>query len=162
MDDTSSRRPEVHTILAGGRLEEFENLLVSLNTSFQITLGTLVSNNQMVAVDAGGDSRAGQVAGHELEQSHLGGSILHVDTVGVEAQVGPAPDTAAIVGVVEQRLLDVVQVAVEDLLGEGQALLSEDPSDFGVLVEELLIGRRQRLGRGEVSAGGGGGDGHKS
>lgn len=42
-------------------------------------------------------------------------------------------------------------MAVEDLLGEGQALLAEDATDLGVLVEELLVGRGKRLGRGKVS-----------
>jgi hypothetical protein len=38
-----------------------------------------------------------------------------------------------------------VQVAVEDLLSEGEALLAEDAADLGVLVEELLVGGGQGL-----------------
>ena len=46
-----------------------------------------------------------------------------------------------------------MEVAVEDLLGEGEALFSEYASDFCVLVEELLVGGREGSGGGEVSAG---------
>lgn len=84
VNNTGTRRPKVHSILARRRLKEVENLLVSLNTSLQIILSTLRTHNQVVTVNAGGDSRLGQVARHELEDSHLGRGVLHVDTVRLE------------------------------------------------------------------------------
>jgi hypothetical protein len=105
----------------------------------------------VITVNACGNSRLGEVARHELENGHLSRSVLHVDTVGVEAQVGLAADATSIVGVVEQRILGIVEMAVEDLLGEGQALFSENSAHIGVLGVEFLVGRRKRLGGREVS-----------
>lgn len=105
----------------------------------------------MVAVNTGRNRRLGKIARHELQNRHLSRGVLHVDTVGLEPQVGVSTNTASIVGVAEQRLLDVVQVAVQDLLGQGQALLAEHATHFGVLVVELLVGGRERLDGGEIS-----------
>jgi len=73
----------------------------------------------MVAVNTGGDGGLGEVARHELQQSHLGRSVLHVHTVGVKAQIRLSADALAIVRVRQERLLGVVEMAVEDLFGEG-------------------------------------------
>jgi hypothetical protein len=70
---------------------------------------------------------------------------LHVDAVWLETQVGRAADVTAIGGVGEQGLFDVVEVAVEDLLGERQALRAEDLANIRVLGEEPLVGWREGL-----------------
>jgi hypothetical protein len=104
----------------------------------------------VVTVNACGNSRLGEVARHELKNGHLSGSVLHVDTVRVEAQVGLATDVSSIFGVAEQGLLGVVEMAVEDLLGESQTLLAEHTTDISVLGVELLVGGREGLGGREV------------
>jgi hypothetical protein len=53
-------------------------------------------------VDTGWDSSVGQIARHELQQSHLGRGILHGDSVRLELEVGIAADVSAIVCVCEE------------------------------------------------------------
>lgn len=152
MNDARAWGPKVHAVLLRRRFQEVKNLLVRLNTGLKIVVRTLGPHDQMITVDASRDSRTLQVAGHELQQGHLSRRILHVHTVRLEAQVSAAANVASIVGVVEQRLFNVVEMTVEDLLGEGEALLAQNATDFGVLVEQLLVGRREGLGGREMAA----------
>ena len=59
-----------------------------------------------------GHGDLGQAGGHELEQRHLGGGVLHGDPVGIEVGVAAAP--------LELLALGVAEVVDQDLLGEGQ------------------------------------------
>ena len=59
-----------------------------------------------------GTATSGEPGGHELEQRHLGGGVLHGDAVGVEVGVAAAP--------LELLALGVGEVVDEDLLGEGE------------------------------------------
>ena len=93
----------------------------------------------------GGHGDLGQAGGHELQQRHLGGGVLHGDAVGVEVGVAAAPLDAAGLGVAE--------VVDQDLLGEGER------------ATEALAAERDPLGEAAVDAvdqldGGVGGDGH--
>ena len=54
----------------------------------------------------------GQAGGHELQQRHLGGGVLHGDAVGVEVGVARAA--------LEVLAVRVDEVVDEDLLGERQ------------------------------------------
>lgn len=152
VNDTSTGRPKVNTVLLASRLEEVENFVVGGDTGLQVLIGTLGSHNQVVAVDTGRNNGLGKVAGHELQEGHLGGGILHVYTVGLELEVGLAADVTAAVGVGEERLFDIVEVGVEDLLGQGQALRTQHTADLGILVVEGLISGRKNAG---VVGGGG-------
>ena len=153
MDDPRAGGPKVHAVAAGRRLEKVENLPVGLDAGGQVVVGALGPDDEVVAVDAGGDVGPCQVAGHELQQGHLRRCVLHVDAVGLEPQVGLAADVASIVRVAEQRLLHVVQVAVQDLLGQSQPLPAQHPPHLGVLVEQALVRRRQRRDAGKLSRG---------
>ena len=97
----------------------------------------------MVAVDAGRNGGLREVAGHELQERHLRRGILHVHPVGVELEVGLAPNVTTIVCVGEERLLDNVEMAVEDLLGQRQSAISQHPANFRVVIIELLVSRGQ-------------------
>lgn len=102
----------------------------------------------MVAVYTRRDRGPWQVAGHELQQRHLCGGILHIGAVRLELQVGTTTDVAAAVGVGEQVLLGLVEMRVEDLLGEGEAAGAEDPANFGIFaIEGLVRGWEGRSGR---------------
>jgi hypothetical protein len=114
---TGTRRPEVDTVAFRRRLKEVEDLLVRVDTRCQILFSTAFANDQVVAVNAGGDGGTGHIAGYELQKSHLGRSILHIDAVRAQLEVGLAADILAVVGIAEQRLLYIVQMAVEDLFG---------------------------------------------
>ena len=62
-----------------------------------------------------------------------------------------ATDVASTVRVAQERLFDVVQVAVEYLLGQGQALSAENATYLCVPVEEALVGRWKGAGGREAS-----------
>ena len=59
-----------------------------------------------------GTATSGEARGHELEERHLRGGVLHGHPVGVEVVVGAAPLDV---------LAGVPQVVDEHLLGEGEA-----------------------------------------
>lgn len=148
MNNARTRRPKVNPKSLSRALQEVKHLLVGAQPRRQVLVGALLAHNQVVAVDARGDGGPRQVARHELQQGHLRRCVLHVGAVGLELQVGVAADVAPAVGVGQQVLLGLVQVRVEDLLGEGEAARAQDAADFGIFVVEGLVGRREgRAGR---------------
>ena len=78
----------------------------------EVDVGADLGLDQVVAVHGGRHGHLGQAGGHELQQRHLRGGVLHGDAVGVEVGVAAAP--------LELLALGVAQVVDEDLLGEGQ------------------------------------------
>jgi hypothetical protein len=99
----------------------------------------------MVAVDTRGDCCRGKTAGHELQQSHLGGGILHGHAIRLELEVGHTPDVLAIVCVGQQGLLRVVEMRVQNLLGERQLPPgSKHAAHLLQASEELLVRRHAR------------------
>ena len=130
MNDARSRRPELNAILLARALQEIVNLAVASNAAAKIDLGALLADNHVVAVDAGRHGGRREVAGHELQQRHLGGSVLHGDAVD------------------EQQAADVVGGFVDqgDQVAEGrvvQALLVDGPGP----VREFVDGQLPRLTR---------------
>lgn len=75
----------------------------------------------MIAVNACWDSCRRQLAGHELQQGHLCRGILHGHPVRLELEVGSATDIFAIVRICEERLLDILEMGVQDLLGQRES-----------------------------------------
>jgi hypothetical protein len=84
----------------------------------------------MVAVHRGGDGGLGETGGHELEDSHLGGGILACDALIKELAVALGMGRGGVAHVraeLEVRdttlnllLMRVVEMTVDDLLGEGE------------------------------------------
>lgn len=112
VNDTRAGLPETDVVLGASRGKEVVDLLVDANCTGQI-LGTAnLGLDEMVAVDGGGVGNRGHASRHELEDGHLGGGILAGDAIRAESEVG---DTT-----LDLLALRVVQVRVEDLLGEGQ------------------------------------------
>ena len=70
-----------------------------------------------------GDLR--EAGGHELEQRHLRGGVLHGDAVGVEVVVGAAA--------LELLALRIGEVVDEDLLGEREGSPEASPAQRGAL-----------------------------
>jgi hypothetical protein len=66
------------------------------------------------------DRRARQPAAHELQQSHLGTSILHSNAVRLQFQVCLTSDVPSTICVVHKRLLWTLKMRVENLLGQSQ------------------------------------------
>ena len=71
--------------------EEVVDLLVGVDRDAEVDRGADLGLDQVVAVDRRGHGRLGQAGGHELQQRHLGGGVLHGDAVGVEVVVAAAP-----------------------------------------------------------------------
>ena len=79
---------------------------------FEVDAGALLRLDQVVAVDGRRHRDLVEPGGHELEQRHLRGRVLHRDAVGVEVGVrAPALEVLA---------LGIAEVVDEDLLGERQ------------------------------------------
>lgn len=134
MNDARARRPKVNPKSLSRALQEVKHLLVGTQPSRQVLVGALLAHNQVVAVYARGDGGSRQVARHELQQRHLRRRVLHVGAVGLQLQVGVPANVAPAVGVGQQVLFGLVEVRVEDLLGEGQAARAQDAADFGIFV----------------------------
>ena len=88
----------------------------------------------------------GQAGGHELQQGHLGGGVLHGDAVGVEVGVALAAH--------EVLALRVEEVVEEDLLGERERPAEALAADGGAL------GERGVDALDELDGGGGADGGH--
>ena len=76
-------------------------------------------------MDGAGYLHGGETGGHELEQRHLRGGVLHGDAVGVEVGVALAAH--------QLLALRVDEVVDEDLLGEGQRAAEALAADAGAL-----------------------------
>ena len=86
--------------------------------------------DEVVAVHGGGHGHLGEAGGHELQQRHLGGGVLHGDAVGVEVGVAAAP--------LELLALRVAEVVDEDLLGEGERPAEALAAEGGALGEAAV------------------------
>ncbi len=120
VDDPAARLPEADAVLGRDRAEEVVDLGVGVLGDLEVLDRPDLGLDQVVAVDGGGHRDLGQAGGHELEQRHLRGGVLHGDAVGVEVGVGAAPLGAGRLGVAE--------VVEQDLLGEGQRLARPAPA----------------------------------
>ena len=87
MDDSCSWFPEANMIFLRYRLQEVVNLFVAFHSCRKIVFYTLVGTNQVVAMHTCRHCHARFACIHKLEQSHLGGSILHSHTVGTEVYI---------------------------------------------------------------------------
>ena len=92
--------------------EEVVDLAVGVEGDLEVDVGADLGLDEVVAVDGGRHGHLGQAGGHELQQRHLGGGVLHGDAVGVEVGVGCGPARCP-----GSRVAEVVD---EDLLGEGE------------------------------------------
>ena len=98
-----------------------------------------------------GHGRLGQAGGHELQERHLGGRVLHRDAIGVEVVVADAPFdllVGRIDEVVDQDLLGQRERPTEPFAAEGDPL-----GEAGVdALDELDGGVRRRVDGGMAAA----------
>ena len=113
-------------------------------------------------MNTGRDRSGWQVASHELQQCHLRGRILHGHSIRLELESRIAPDVLSIVGIRKEGLLWVVEMGVEDLLGQGQSSrITQHTANFAESLEEFGIRRSSRFNVWFVG-GGAGLDGRES
>jgi hypothetical protein len=79
----------------------------------------------VVTVDGSGGLNRGHACGHELKDSHLSGGILASNTVRAQLQVG--------LSTLNLLTMRVIQVRVDDLLGEGKWSVKTATNDGEVL-----------------------------
>ena len=112
MNDPTAWFPEANTILGSTGGQEVVDLLIDVLGPRQVLVALNLSLDEMVAVDGGGHGHLGQATADELQHGHLGGGVLHGHAVRSEAEVAGASLYVLPGGVIE--------VGVEDLLGQGQ------------------------------------------
>lgn len=112
VNDTRARFPETNVVLGARGGEEVVHLFVDLDSSGEILRTTDLGLNQVVAMYGGRIGDRGHASRHELENGHLRRGILTGHTVRTELEVRRTTFDLLTVG--------VVQMGVEDLLGEGK------------------------------------------
>ena len=145
VDDARARLPEADAVAGRHRPEELVDLAVDVEGELEVEVGAGLGQDQVVAVDGARHRRLVEAGGHELQQRHLGGGVLHGDPVRVEVGVADAA--------VEPGVAGRAQVVEQDLLGEGERpaeALAAEGDPFG----EPAVHAVDELDRG------GRGDGH--
>ena len=112
MDDARARLPEPDSVLGRDGLKEVVDLGVDIVGHGEIDAAFALGLDEMVAVDGGGDCSLGKTGGHELQQCHLSGGVLHGDAIGVEIGIAAAA--------LEFLVLRIAQMVDENLLGKGK------------------------------------------
>ena len=84
--------------------------LVDVFGDGEVVVGVDPGRDQVVAVHRRRHGHLGQPGGHELQQRHLRGGVLHGDAVGPQIGVGATP--------LDLLVLGVVEVVDQDLFGE--------------------------------------------
>ena len=147
VDDPRAGLPEPDPVLRRDAAQELVDLRVRVEGTAQVRARADVRLDQMVAVHRGGDRDPRQPRGHELQQRHLGGGVLHRDAVG------------SVVGVVDAPLradpLRVGGVRKEDLVRKGQRSVQPAPRDLDPLRVAAVEGLDEldRRGRPDLGLG---------
>ena len=159
MNDTRAGAPETNVVLGSSSAQEVVNLLVKVLGTGQILGATNLSLNQMITVDGSGGGNLGHTSRHELENSHLSGSILASNTVRSELKVRNTTLNVLLMGLVEMSvkdLLGVGQGSAKSLLDDVDVLKVLLVVDEGVLLPDVLVNLRVasdlRLGGGRESS----------
>jgi hypothetical protein len=131
VDDTRAGLPETNVVLCARCRQEVVNFLVDVLGAGQILLAANLGLDKMVTVDGGGSRNRGHASRHELKNGHLGGGILASYTVGAELEVALATNNLLVVG--------IVQMGVENLLGEGERAVQPAANNLEVLAHLLVV-----------------------
>ena len=112
VDDSAARTPETDAVLGGHGLQEVVHLAVVVDGHAEVDLGAHLGQDEVIAVNGRGHGGFGQTGGHELQQCHLRGGVLHGHAVGIEVGVA-----SATLHLLSGRVDEVID---EDLLGQGE------------------------------------------
>ena len=133
----AARLPEADAVLGRDRLEEVVDLGVGRRPRrSRSTCGAVLGLDEVVAVHGGRHRHLGQARGHELQQRHLRGGVLHGHAVGVEVGVGTAPRRGPAPRGSRRWL-------IEDLLGEGERPAEALAAEGDPLGEPRVDARRR-------------------
>ncbi len=137
VDDARAGPPESESVASRDGPQEVVDLLVGVDGDAEVDLGADLGLDEVVAVHGRRHGSLVEPGGHELEQRHLCGGVLHGDTVGVEVGVA--------VAALQFLVLRVGQVVDQDLLGERQRTSEAVTAD-------LHVGREVRRRRTSTSS----------
>ncbi|CAB4608014.1 unannotated protein [freshwater metagenome] len=145
VDDAGAGLPEADAVLGRNRFEEVVDLGVDVVGDSEVDATFTLGLDEMVAVDCRRHGDLGQAGGHELEQRHLGGGVLHGDAIGIEIRVAATA--------LELLILRIAEMVHENLLGERERATQTGAAQLDTLGEAAVDGVDQ-FDRG------GGGNGH--
>ena len=145
MDDARPGPPEPDAVLGRHAPQKVVHLAVGIDGNAHVDLGTLLGADEVIAMHGGRNGHLGQAGGHELEQRHLRGGILHSNPIGMEVGVAAAP--------FHLLILRVGEVVDEDLFGQ-----REGSSE--ALATECRTGRKGGIDGRDEFVGGSGACGH--
>ena len=137
VDNTRAGSPETNVVLGACGGKEVINLLVDRDSAGKILRATNLGLDQVIAVNGGGVGDGGHAGGHELEDGHLSGGILASDTIRAQLQVG--------LSTLNLLTMRVIQVRIDDLLGEGKWSVKTATNDGEVLCKFPRIGQYSML-----------------
>jgi hypothetical protein len=104
------RLPEADAVPRRHRAQELVHLGVHVEREAQVVVGALLGEDEVVAVHRARHRHLVEAGGHELEQRHLRGGVLHGDPIRTEVGVALAAG--------ELLALGVEQVVHQDLLAQ--------------------------------------------
>ena len=87
VDDTGPWFPEANPVFIGNRREKIINLFVFVYGFAKVRCGPCLGLDQVIAMHRAGHRHRGPPRLHELQQSHLGGCILHGHTIRSEIYI---------------------------------------------------------------------------
>jgi hypothetical protein len=149
VDDTRAGTPETNTELTA-RLEEVVNLSVTVVCDSKIGGTVVLSLNEVITVNSGGDSNSRETRRDELKESHLSSSILHSNTIRLKVKIRLTTNDRL-------SVLGVAKVRENVLLGKGEGAATSRLLSDSKLGRKLLV--RERSVKFEVAHGHVGGHG---
>ena len=136
VDDARSRAPESESVAVRHAAKEVVHLAIRLVGRPQVVRCAPVGQNQVVAMDRGGNRRTVAAGVHELQQSHLGRSVLHGDPVGAEVHI-------VLASAERSGRRGVEQVGVQDFFGQCQRSAFGGARAFHLFAERAVDGPDQ-------------------
>lgn len=134
VNDAGASFPEADAVFFTGRAEEVVDFAVESVGDLEISDGAVLGGDQVIGVDGGRNSNSGHAGGDELEHRHLRGGVLHGDSVGSKVEVRLASSDISVGS--------VVQMTVDDLLGERQRSVKTALDNVDVLCETFVVNWR--------------------
>ncbi len=130
VDDPAAGFPEADAVPPGSALEEVVHLDVGVLGTHQVGQRAFQRLDQVVAVDRGRGGDLVEARGHELEDGHLCGGVLHRDPV--RGEVGVAHRTF------DPAAFGVGQVVDQYLLGRSERPTEPLAPPRGAIAESLV------------------------
>ncbi len=121
MDDPRARLPESDPVARRDGAKEVIDLVVHGDRHLEVDARALFGLDQVIAVHRRGRRDLVEPRGHELQQRHLRGGVLHGDSIRTEVGVG--------VSALDLLVLRITEMVDEDLLRESEWPAESTPAE---------------------------------